>query len=336
MIIQALRFQYLTPFGADIFKIELRDYRCPILKFSDILVFPVYFNKKYFFILYNQCLFFFPNSSLPSTRRNTTCCVPPGAGSIFFRVIKKFTCFLTKDKKAFTYPFSMVTNSASQMQSTLGGVAINCERARTISGDAATQVDTASQRVKLLGNAARQISKVTEVITEIAAQTNLLALNATIEAARAGKAGKGFAVVAGEIKSLAGQTSQATDDIKEKIAGIQNSTDDTVQDVTKISEVISEVNEIVITIAAAIEEQSASATEVAQNIEQASKGIGEVNENVAQSSQVSSEIAKDISRVNLVAEDMSKRSTQMNHSAMDLTNLSSKLRDMVSIFKISR
>ena len=229
----------------------------------------------------------------------------------------------------------MVTDSASQMKTTLGEVATNCERARTISDDAAVRADKASQRVKFLGKAAKGISEVTEVITEIASQTNLLALNATIEAARAGEAGKGFAVVAGEIKSLAEQTAQATKDIKEKVAGIQNSTEDTVQDVTKISAVISDVNEIVTTIAAAIEEQSASATEVAQNIEQASTGIGEVNENVAQSSQVSSEIAKDISGVNSVAEDMSQKSTQMKQSAMDLSGLSSKLEDMISIFKVS-
>ncbi|MCD4718683.1 MAG: bacteriohemerythrin [Desulfobacula sp.] len=229
----------------------------------------------------------------------------------------------------------MVADSASQMQATLGEVATNCDRARSISSDAATQADKASQRVTLLGAAAKEVSKVTEVITDIAAQTNLLALNATIEAARAGEAGKGFAVVAGEIKSLAGQTAQATKDIKEKIVGIQDSTDDTVLDVTKISEVISDVNEIVTTIAAAVEEQSASATEVAQNIEQASTGIVDVNENVTQSSQVSSEIAKDISGVNAVAEDMSKKSTQMNQSAVDLSSLSSKLRDMISVFKVS-
>lgn len=230
---------------------------------------------------------------------------------------------------------SMVADSASQMQATLGEVATNCARARGISSDASIQVDKASQRVMLLGNAAKEISQVTEAITDIAEQTNLLALNATIESARAGEAGKGFSVVAGEIKNLAGQTAQATRDIKEKIAGIQSSTDVTVLDVTKISEVISDVNEIVITISAAVEEQSASATEVARNIEQASTGIGEVNGNVAQSSQVSSEITKDISGVNAVADDMSERSTQMNQSAMDLSELSSKLRDMISVFKVS-
>lgn len=229
----------------------------------------------------------------------------------------------------------MVADSASQMQATLGEVAENCEKAKGISDHATAQVDKASQRVALLGNAAKEISRVTEVITEIAEQTNLLALNATIEAARAGEAGKGFAVVAGEIKSLAGQTSQATDDIREKVAGIQHSTDDTVNDVVNISKVIFDINKIVTAIASSIEEQSASATEVACNIEQASTRIDDVNENVVQSSQVSSEIAKDISGVNSVAEEMSQKSNKMNKSAMDLSDLSSNLRDMIRVFKVS-
>ncbi|MCP3889428.1 MAG: methyl-accepting chemotaxis protein [Desulfobulbaceae bacterium] len=229
----------------------------------------------------------------------------------------------------------IVSNSASHMQATLSEVAANCDRARSISSDAATQVDTAAQRVTLLGDAAKKISKVTETITAIADQTNLLALNATIEAARAGDAGKGFAVVAGEIKDLAGQTANATKDIKERILRIQSTTDDTVLDVTEVSEVIADVNGIVLTIAESVEEQSVSATEVAQNIGQASTGIAEVNENVSQSSQVSSEIARDISGVNTVAEDISKASTQLNQSAMDLSGLSSSLRDMISVFKVS-
>jgi len=228
-----------------------------------------------------------------------------------------------------------VSDSASQMQATLGEVAANCEKARSISGNAGVEVDKASRRVTLLGEAAREISKVTQVITDIAEQTNLLALNATIEAARAGEAGKGFAVVAGEIKNLAGQTASATDDIRQKIEGIQSSTDDTVQDVTKIAAVFSDVNEIVTTIAAAVEEQSAAATEVADNIGQASTGISEVNENVAQTSQVSTEITRDIAVVNSVAQEMSDKGVQMNQSARDLSDLSTKLRDMITIFKVS-
>ncbi len=229
----------------------------------------------------------------------------------------------------------MVADSAGQMQATLGEVAANCDNTKKVSDRATTNVNEASKRVELLGNAARDISKVTDVITEIAGQTNLLALNATIEAARAGEAGKGFAVVAEEIKSLAKQTAEATGDIRGKISSIQSSTDDTVQDVTRISEVILEVNDIVTAIAAAVEEQSASATQVAQNIEQASSGIGEVNTNVAQSSLVAVEIAKDITGVNEVAKAMSDRGIQMNSNARDLSKLSSESSDMIRLFKVS-
>ncbi len=228
-----------------------------------------------------------------------------------------------------------VADSASQMQATLGEVAGSCENAKIISDKAKISADEATQRVELLGNAAKEISKVTEVITKIASQTDLLALNATIEAARAGEAGKGFAVVAEEIKHLAGQTASATGDIRDKISGIQNSTNDTVKDVTKISEIILDVNEIVTTIAAAVEEQSASATEVAQNIEQASIGISEVNQNVAESSQVTAEIAKDMSGVNEVAEELSKQGTQMSTNAKDLSDLSVKSSNIIRLFKVS-
>ena len=69
------------------------------------------------------------------------------------------------------------------------------------------------EKVQGLSLAANQIGEVVQLINDIAEQTNLLALNATIEAARAGDAGKWFAVVASEVKSLANQTTQATESI---------------------------------------------------------------------------------------------------------------------------
>ena len=228
-----------------------------------------------------------------------------------------------------------VAESAGQMTLTLKEVVASCDRARDVTQSASRTVDTATDRVSRLGESARDITKVTEVITEIAEQTNLLALNATIEAARAGDAGKGFAVVAGEIKGLAAQTADATMNIKEKIQGIQDSTSDTVREVEQITQVISQVTDIVSEIAAAVEQQSVSASEVSGNIEQASAGIREVNENVAQSSQASVEIADDISQVNGVSEEISQRSAKMKRSAEDLSTLSLKLRNMIGVFKVS-
>lgn len=77
-----------------------------------------------------------------------------------------------------------------------------------------------------LENDLGQIRDVARRIQDIASQTNLLALNATIEAARAGDAGRGFAVVAGEVKSLSGNTKEATDQIGDVINGIERRIED--------------------------------------------------------------------------------------------------------------
>ena len=228
----------------------------------------------------------------------------------------------------------MVATSAEEMTSTINEIAQNSEKARTITSEAVSRAQDASARVDELGNAAKEIGKVTEAITEISEQTNLLALNATIEAARAGEAGKGFAVVANEIKDLARQTAEATQEIKEQISGIQSSTSGTVSEIEEILKVINDVNEIVTTIATAVEEQSLTTKEIANNVSQASKGIQEVNENVSQSSAVSAEIAKEITDVNQAAGEMSNSSSQMNLSSSDLSKLAAELKEMVSRFKI--
>jgi methyl-accepting chemotaxis protein len=228
----------------------------------------------------------------------------------------------------------MVATAAEEMTATINEIAQNSEKGRTITAEAVSQAKNASDKVDELGNAAQEIGKVTETITEISEQTNLLALNATIEAARAGEAGKGFAVVANEIKELAKQTAEATVEIKNKVGGIQHSTEDTVSEIEQISRVVNDVNEIVSTIATAVEEQSVTTKEIAGNVNQASTGIQEVTENVTQSSSVAGEIARDIADVNQASGEISNSSSQVNLSAEELSKLAEQLKEMVARFKV--
>ena len=229
---------------------------------------------------------------------------------------------------------NMVATAAGTMTQKIGKIASNSEKAQSITQKAVKRGLQTSKQVNDLGKAAADISKVTEVITEISEQTNLLALNATIEAARAGDAGKGFAVVANEIKELAAQTAKATRDIRTKIEGIQTSTDSTVSEIEEITMVIKDVNEIVSLIASETTEQSTSTQEIAGNVEQASVGIQEMNHSVAQSSDVSNEIAKDISQVSSQASAIANDSTAVLNNADHLSRMADQLNQIVSRFKI--
>ncbi len=229
---------------------------------------------------------------------------------------------------------NMVATASEQMSATIGEIAKNAEKARVISDEAAHKASGASANMDELGTAANAIGKVVETITDISEQVNLLALNATIEAARAGEAGKGFAVVANEIKELAKQTANATQDIKDRIEAIQGTTGTTVGQISEISQVITNVNDVVTTIATAVEEQSAATQDIASNVAQASQGIQEVNENVNQSSSVSTEIAQDIAGVSISMNEMSTSSGQVNLSAQELSKLSENLKQMVDQFKV--
>ncbi|RJQ54694.1 MAG: methyl-accepting chemotaxis protein [Desulfobacteraceae bacterium] len=228
----------------------------------------------------------------------------------------------------------MVASSAEEMASSINEIAKSSEKARSITGGAVTLAKSSSDRVEGLGKAAQEISKVTETITEISEQTNLLALNATIEAARAGEAGKGFAVVANEIKELAKQTAEATEEIRNKIQGIQDSISGTIGDIEQVPKVINDVDEIVSTIATAVEQQSATTREIAANVAQASEGIQEVTRNVTESSNVTGEIAREVSEVNRASGEMAASSSQVSISAGELSKVAEELKSLVGQFKV--
>jgi methyl-accepting chemotaxis protein len=138
----------------------------------------------------------------------------------------------------------------------------------------------ADQGISSLAELADRIGTIVHMINGIAEQTNMLALNATIEAARAGEAGRSFAVVASEVKTLAGQTAKATEEISQQINSIQSATHGAVGLIRTISQTVSEIQGRTTAIAAAVEEQEASTHEISRSISLASSGSGRVASDV--------------------------------------------------------
>ncbi|MDX8413269.1 MAG: methyl-accepting chemotaxis protein, partial [Mariprofundales bacterium] len=132
-----------------------------------------------------------------------------------------------------------------------------------------------------LGKATRQIGDVVQLISEIAEQTNLLALNASIEAARAGEAGRGFAVVAGEVKDLANQTAQATEQISRQIKRLQVESDQSTEAIHTIADTIAEVGQITAQITSEADQQGEATQEISVSIQNANDSVIQVTENMS-------------------------------------------------------
>ncbi len=198
-----------------------------------------------------------------------------------------------------------VASAAQELTASITEISEQVGQSSKIARESVERANETSQTVEALSEVATKVGEVIGLINDIAEQTNLLALNATIEAARAGEAGKGFAVVATEVKNLASQTTQATEEITVQIEKIQGSTKDTVDAVATMRESIGKMDEIATSIATAVEEQSAATNEIARNVQETSSATQNVTENITRVSSDADETGEAASQVVQASNELS-------------------------------
>ena len=203
--------------------------------------------------------------------------------------IRQRTNALTDRTSAAQGTATTFSHAADKFTQSAQGIGSQVRDAGKLADQASDAAREASANVDRLRESSAAIGNVVNLIAQIARQTTLLALNSTIEAARAGEAGRGFAVVATEVKALAVQTQNATEEITKKIEALQRDAAGSVDAVHRISQAIEAIRPVFDNVNGAVAEQSATTGEMADNAASASSFIGSVGDSATEIDQATKE-----------------------------------------------
>jgi methyl-accepting chemotaxis protein len=243
---------------------------------------------------------------------------------------------------------SVVASAIKEMSAAIHEIAVNAGESDKVSKQAMEMAASATDNMTRLGEAAKGIGEVTDIIKRIAEQTNLLALNATIEAASAGDAGKGFAVVAKEIKELANQSGLAAEDIAGRIRGVQKKTEEAVRAINDVSKIISSINDATAVTTNAVDQYTRMTKDILANSQQTdtgahniasaiaeiARGADDMSRNAGEAAKGANEVSAGILSVSHSAEDSKGGAEQVNQLVEELVRITGELQRMVNQFKV--
>ncbi|MDP2699522.1 methyl-accepting chemotaxis protein [Thalassospira sp.] len=214
-----------------------------------------------------------------------------------------------------------IADAATRLSGAIGSIAARVDRQRTIAHTAVANTEQSAGAVDDLRKVATSIEQMVDLIRGIAGQTNLLALNATIEAARAGEAGKGFAVVAAEVKSLAGQTARATEQITAHVSAMGDVTDRCVAAMENVGVTVRDMMTISEEVAGDVGQQRRETEEISAAIVAASDAARHVSEAIV-------EVSRDIAATGQLSVDLTVRADDVSANVGELSmSLNRAVRD---------
>jgi methyl-accepting chemotaxis protein len=253
---------------------------------------------------------------------------------------------------------SVITEMATSIQKTAvsaedaalaasdtSGAAEEGSNAALLAGDKVrkvfSRIESASHEVFAFGEKTKEISKIVDVITQVAQQTNLLAINATIEAARAGEYGRGFAVVADEVRKLAESAGRGAEQISKLAHDIANQSTAVVSAMKEGIEELAEGREDLTTIVRSMGSITDTARKGAEKVDLISasardqlKGSEEMVAAIGEIRQVAQQNASSTEAIHTVIDEQTGAVSRMTSSAQELTNLSLELQNVVRRFSL--
>ncbi|WP_172326835.1 methyl-accepting chemotaxis protein [Mangrovicoccus sp. HB161399] len=176
-------------------------------------------------------------------------------------------------------------------------------------------VQQAVSAMSEIDDSSRKISKIIDVIDDIAFQTNLLALNAGVEAARAGEAGRGFAVVASEVRGLAQRSSEAAREINDLISSSTEQIQRGVKLVDHSGQALREIIAAVAEIAGNVSDISASAQEQALGIKEINSATVQLETGMQQNAAMTEETTAASFALSKTAEELKAIAAQFRTGA---------------------
>jgi len=199
----------------------------------------------------------------------------------------------------------------------------NTEKAEAISEVA----DQGTQKMRTLGGKMQEISKILELIENIAAETKILSINAAIESARSGEQGRGFSVVAAEIRKLADHTIQSTSKVKSFVADILDLTQQAVSAIEMNQRGISEQKDL-------ITELRESVGQIVGFVKKTAESAGRISSAIDQQLRATEHVENALREISTVVKQFTNATIESREQADTLKNMADELNGIISLFRI--